>query len=372
MSEAYTVFPREARFRRERFDNILMTSAAWITKNFLPRHGVGHLSGPSGSFKTFGALDWCMRIVQGLPILDHRTDACGVVYIASEDPNGVRMRVAAWRKRNPEPHGLPFELIGLAPDLRDEEQIEDLIAELRIARDEMSNDGHRLGLVVVDTLATSMPGADENNGVDMSLVLSNLARVGREIGAFVLLVSHTGKDEARGIRGWSGLHSNADCVFMLSREEGSQTTVGRVAKLKSGADGQRFAFSLDKVSLGFDEDDDEITSCVVAYEDAPTAKAKKAKPLTTDETLVLAALEHVTDHGASVPLPSSAKGAQAWMKAVTRSDIKARALASGFADPGDSDANVRQHFSRAFRGLAAAEKVNIEGELVWLIGKVRA
>ena len=264
---------------------------------------------------------------------------------------------------------MPFELIGQAPNLRDPDQVEDLIAELRIATLEMGGKGHRLGLVVIDTLATSMAGGDENSGADMSAVLANAARIANELGLFVLIVSHTGKDEGRGIRGWSGQLGNADVVIMLSREEGADLSIGRVAKLKNGQDGERFAFGLSSVSLGFDEDGDEITSCVLAYEDAPdkAIKTRKQRPLNTGAEVLLSAICYVTDHGKTHALPAAATGSKSWMKAVTRADVRARALASGFADPDEKSDTIRKQFQRGYMDLAAAGKVNIEGELVWKI-----
>jgi RecA-family ATPase len=217
VSEAFSVFERQPRFIREPFGDICPRPAKDLVKCLLPREGYGFLAGPSGSYKTFLALDWSLRIARGDPIREHRTSQCAVIYIAAEAPNGVRKRVEAWKRQNGRAD-LPFELIGQAPNLRDRDQMDDLAAELRIARDEFAEAGHRLGMVVIDTMAASMPGGDENAGTDMSALLANISRIAGELGAFVLIVSHTGKDEARGLRGWSGQHAGADCVIMISRK----------------------------------------------------------------------------------------------------------------------------------------------------------
>jgi putative DNA primase/helicase len=258
-------FERATRFVREAFDDIAPRQSRDLAKGLLPSQGVGFLAGPSGSYKTFLALEWSLRIAQGVPILGHRTTPCAVVYIAAEAANGVRRRVAAWKRENGA-RGLPFELIGNAPDLRDREQVEDLIAELRIAAGAFAARRHRLGLVVIDTLAASMPGGDENAGSEMSAVLATLSYIATELGVLVLLVSHTGKDETRGMRGWSGQFAGADVVIMLTREPqdgGGEVRVGKVAKLKEGEDGERFAIGLKPVFLGVDDDGDAISSGVI-------------------------------------------------------------------------------------------------------------
>ena len=96
MSETLQFIPREPRFVRERFDAIASHGGEYLIKGLLPRRGVGQLSGPSGSRKSFAALDWCLRLASDAPVLGHRTHRCGVVYVASEDPDGLRKRVVAW------------------------------------------------------------------------------------------------------------------------------------------------------------------------------------------------------------------------------------------------------------------------------------
>ncbi len=367
MSEPALSFRRQPKFIREPFDEIRQRGQDEIVKGVIPAHGVGYVGGPSQSLKTFWAVDSSLRITQGADVLGRRTRACGVVYVAAEAPNGLRKRVEAWRKANGGV-GLPFELIAQAPDLRDTQQIEDLAAELRIAADEMKATGVRLGLIVIDTLAASMPGGDENGGADMSAVLSNVAWLGEQVGAFVLIVSHTGKDETRGLRGWSGQFAGADLVIMLTFEEGKPLRFGRVVKLKDGEDGQRFAIRLEKVSLGLDDDGDEITSAVIVYEDAEEGpKPRKQRSLNPGEVIVLTAVGYVTDHGETQAVPSHIPGAKPWMKAVTRADVRTRALTAGFASEGEKPDTIRQRFGRSLQGIVAAGKVRVEGALIWLL-----
>ena len=362
-------FKRQPRFVREAFDDIQPRGEEYISKGVIPAHGLGFLNGPSGSFKTFLALDWALRISSGDPVLGRRTRQVGVIYVAAEAPNGVRKRVEAWKLKHGRT-GRPFEMIGQAPVLQDLAQVGDLAAEIGLAADDMKP--IRLGLVVIDTLAASIPGADENTALDMSAVMANCHWLALQLGCFVLIVSHTGKDETRGVRGWSGQYAAADAVIMLTREEGSDLAAGRIAKLKEGEDGHRFAFRLERVAMGLDDDGDEITSAVVTYEDSPDAavKPRKQRALNPGEQLVLASVGYVTDHGTTHSIPSTVPGAKGWQRAVTRADVRARALVSGFASEGEKPNTVTQRLSRCLQGIAAIGKVRVEGELVWLIDKV--
>lgn len=352
-------------FVRENFHSIAPKGAEWLVKNLIPAHGYGFIAGPSQGGKSFLSLEWSLRLSAGLDVLGHRSKRAGVVYVASEGANGVRKRVAAWRQANPDVH-CAFEMIGQAPDLRKADDISALIAELHGAADELAGRGEVLGLVVIDTLAASMPGGNENDGADMSALLANIQRIGEETMAFVIVVSHTGKDEGRGLRGWSGQFAGADTVIMLTREEGADLRVGLVKKQKDGEDGERFAFRLERVVLGEDEDGDEVSSAVVVYDSAPSAKGRKAKSLTSPEQVVLSAIKYVTDNGDTRPVPQ-VPGALSHQLAVSRSDVRIRALASGFAVDGEPTNTTSQRLSRALQGIVAKGAVRMEGDLIWLL-----
>lgn len=364
------VFKRETKFVREPYSTITPAGSHWLVKGLLPAHGYGFLAGPSQGGKSFLALDWALRIASNQSVLEKPLGQhnVGVVYVASEGANGVRKRVAAWRDAHPQVRDCAFEMIGEAPDLRDTDDIGDLLTELRAASAELSARGQRLGLIVIDTLAASMPGGNENDGSDMSMLLAHVQRIGKDLGALVLIVSHTGKIEERGLRGWSGQFAGADVVIMLTREEGAALRVGEVKKQKDAEAGERFAFTLSQAVIGRDEDGDEITSALVTYAEAPAAgaKARKAKALSAPEQLVLSAVQYVTGEGRTYPLPA-VLGAQAWQKAVSRDDVRDRAIATGLATDDAKPGAVRMRFMRALEGLIAAKKIRQEGALLWLL-----
>ena len=357
-----TASPQGA-FHREPFDAIRASETEWLAKNRLPAQGVGFLVGPSGTLKTFLALDWAIRIGEGNPVLNGRVDQVGVIYVAAEAPGGVRKRVEAWKRVHR--HGVvPFEMIGRAPDLTDKDDVDDLGAELRLARDQFEARGLRLGLVVVDTLAAATPGADENTAKDMSPVMSHAAQLGLETGAFILIVAHTGKDEGRGLRGWSGQYAGADLVIMLSREEDSPVSVGKIAKLKEGESGFRFAFRLEQVSLGQDRDGDEITSAVVVYEDVPTGTKGVSRPLTSEQKIVLAAFNRCWDAGqtCSITRPDVA----GHVLGVSRTVLKAAMLALGYSDADENPETVRRQINRHIKALIGRGLLKGDQHAVWL------
>lgn len=368
------------RFTVEQYDELEPSSAEWLVKNLLPASGVGFLVGPSMSRKSFLALEWSLRLAGGDAILDHRAAKAGVVYVASEGASGVRKRVAAWRKHRDQADRRvrAFDLIGQAPDLTSRAEIEDLVQVIQDAAHVMTVSGRakRLGLVVIDTLAASMPGADENSGADMSAVLSNLQWLGQETDTFVLIVAHTGKDEGRGLRGWSGQFAAADVVFSITRDEESGLSQGVIKKQKDGEDGEKFAFRLEGVPLGYDADGDEIGSAVVVYEPVPDGPAARTRKPTAHSQKVMSAFARLLDEGCDHPAPN-APGVKPGTRAVTMADLKAKAFDLGLAagtDPGeDASATERTRyrdgrnkaFQRGLEGLETAKALRSENGFVW-------
>jgi hypothetical protein len=101
----------------------------------------------------------------------------------------------------------------------------------------------------------------------------------------VLIVHHAGKDVDRGARGWSGLRAAADAEISITRNE--EDRVASVTKLKDGVDGLDFAFKLNVVNIGMDEDQEPITSCVVEHTEMIPKGARKAQPKGNIEKTVL-------------------------------------------------------------------------------------
>lgn len=153
--------------------------------------------GPSGSRKSFIALDIAGRIAVNHP----------VVYIAGEGLNGYAARWEAWKHHHQVAH---TELYFYSEALQVME-VNQLIEFMTIIQQ------HRPVLVIVDTLARSAVGIEENSAREMGLFTDNIDRLRRSMNCAVLIVHHTGINGK--IRGSTALYGAADSVLAVCTED---------------------------------------------------------------------------------------------------------------------------------------------------------
>ena len=247
----------------------------------------------------------------------------------------------------------------------------DLTEVIQEAAFDFEANGTPLGLICLDTMSKSSPGADQNSSADMGAVMANLAEISSKAGAMVMVVAHTPKDEARGIAGWYGQFAGADVVIMTTRDaDDPGLRTATLAKVKNGQDGKPMAFRLDVVEVGVDDDDDPITSCVVIFEDgapAPTARQDRPKPrLTPPCTMALRAIQHVVDYGDVVVVPA-APDVSGSPKGVSLKAAQDVALKTGFSGEGEKPNTVTKRWGRTIETLVALERIQRRDDIVWLV-----
>jgi hypothetical protein len=111
----------------------------------------------------------------------------------------------------------------------------------------------------------------------MGLALKHTRAIRKATGAVIMLVAHTGKDQAKGIRGWSGLNAASDTSIEVFRPEDSDARLLKVTKQKDGRDDLSWGFKLESVLIGLDSDGEEITSLVVTEAEVPVPAPKEPK-----------------------------------------------------------------------------------------------
>lgn len=240
----------------------------WMVRGVLPEVGLAALYGPPGSGKSFLALDLCVAVAGGTEWFERRTTAVPVIYVALEGEGGLGKRAKAWTTENNTPLPDRLRFVMQPFDLRQASDVQDLCEAVEAS-------GGAGGLLVLDTLNRAAPGSDENSAADMGELLAACTEIRRRLGGVVLIIHHTGKDAGKGLRGHSSLIGALDAAIEVTRT--GDVREWSVFKARDEVDGESNAFRLRLVEMGFDNEGDAITSCVVQHVDAEAMPAKMPK-----------------------------------------------------------------------------------------------
>ncbi len=325
-----------------------LPSPPWLVKGVLPRRGVGAIYGPPSSGKTFLTLDLCAAVSGGCDWFNLRTTQVPVLYLGLEGEDGLSKRVRAYQKAKGDCQArfvtAPLD-VRIASDRRE-------LVKAAIAADCID------GLLIVDTLNRAAPGFDENAAADMGEVIAALKDLESQTGGMVIVVHHTGKDSAKGLRGHSSLLAALDVAIEVKR--GDSLRSWEIAKAKDAGDGDTFPFKLSIVELGTDTDGEPVTSCIVDSTIPQGALKPKApkQPQGANQVLALREIRRLIKsegverncgflYTAAVPLSRALEE-----------------VAKGLADV--EPKRKPERAAAAVNGLAAKRIIGSRDEIVWL------
>lgn len=351
---AEKVMARKLRFTAVLVDAVeLPPKTDDLVQDILTRAVLAVIYGESGCGKSFFASHMGWHIAAGLPWGGKSTAAGAVVYVTAEGARGFMKRMVAFRQQMKLPPGVPFYVITDAPDLGHiNGDADELI--LRI-RQQVSGP---IALVIVDTMARVMQGADENSAKDVSVLVDNTSKIIDALGASVALVHHVGKDGSRGARGSSVLRAAADLEILVEKTEAGRSAT--VTKQKDGQEGLILVFELEPVEIA---GTDGESSCVVEVETWQPATSTRPMKVSGPPLVALRALEDaITEHGQVPPastLLSRTKRAVRmpfWRDACARVQITET----------DTAEAKRKAFARAAQKLQTAGIISVFDEWVWI------
>lgn len=312
----------------------------FVIKHFLPAQSLCSIYGPSGSYKSFLAVSWACHIATGQAWAGKKVAPGAVLYVVGEGGVGVPRRIRAWEQIN----GLQADNLYLVNrpvfPVRSSEVNEVLLA----ARQVEAECGLPVSLVVIDTLARCFGGNDENDARDMGAFIEGCDTIKQKTGATVLVVHHSGKDEAKGARGSSSFRAALDAEFNVKREGEGNALILSCTKMKDAEEPERKAYDLLTAELYTDEDGEAICSLVVR--DVP----REAKEIDPD----LAGVSKLSDNHTALwqAIRSRTARGDVCTRAVIRDDLKAMGL------------DASKHFSRWLQKLVESGLVNLDGEQI--------
>ena len=268
----------------------------WRIKDMVPRKGLCVVWGPPGSGKSFFVLDMACAVARGMDKYHGKRIRPGVViYMAME--GNLQDRVDAYKKRH---HLSEGDLANLyikhgTVNFMDESAV---LAECAAIKDVIGD--AEVAMVVVDTIARSMPGGNENGSEAMGAAIGGYKIVEDYFSTCVMPLHHCGKDADRGMRGHSSLLGAIDAEIEIKRNGDDPVRVLHVGKQKDGQDHyDLFNFRLEQVVLGptsrWDEDaepDEVDSSCVLQLTEEDAQPKERNVRTTRNGTMIDKAVEN--------------------------------------------------------------------------------
>jgi len=223
---------------------------SFVIKGLIPECSLGSLYGPSGSFKSFLALDWACHVATGKNWDGHKVKQGAVLYVAGEGGFGVTQRVRAWELQHQVETLNNLARLSVPVFPAKEDQIG---VVLNYCQEIKAKTGHSVKLVILDTLARCYGGNDENSSKDMGAFILGCDTIKQLTGATVLVVHHSGKNVENGGRGSSSLPAALDVEYRVKRDgEDQQALVLTCSKMKDADQPETKAYDLTSVHIRTD------------------------------------------------------------------------------------------------------------------------
>jgi hypothetical protein len=358
----------------ESWDDIKDEPVEWLIEKVLPKRGFAALYGPPGSFKSFIALDIAAAIARGAQWMgqDSLPSQNGaVVYIAGEGHGGIGARIKACRIHHEIDAGIPIYILRHQINLRS--STEDINTLMLAVADLAETRQLKIDLIVIDTLARAFGGGNENSSEDMGAFITSCGHLQQVFEAALLVIHHSGKDQAKGLRGHSSLLGAVDTELELLRFDDQPRGILTVSKQKDGEDGVRYGFEMVEIeieepgenTLGIDE---PRKSLAVNPSDGDAIKAaEEAKKVGLNRSgkgkkqqIAVQALRDVIN----------AKGTHWKVSVGVRKCAKVDQWRDEFAQKMGSDEAGSDAFRAAWRRVRSdsgrPSDIKIEGDWVWI------
>lgn len=257
-------------------------SSDYLVKNWFARETISVIYGDSNCGKSFLALDIAGHIAAGVDWMKNRVKQGKVLYLASEGGKGFAKRIAAIKLENYILYENMADNLQLLPVQVDFHGEDDVNAVISLIQEQ------DFSLIVVDTLAMTMGAGSENDGADMGQYIKNIMLLKSKFNCHVMIIHHSGKDRGKGARGHSSLRAAVDTEIEVKAD--GLVRLATAHKQRDLENGKKVAFSLMGVQLGFDEDGDPITSCVVKPEELSSCSSHDKRRLKGKSQIALQAL----------------------------------------------------------------------------------
>jgi hypothetical protein len=349
----------------ESWDTIQDEPVEWLIEGVIPKGSFTALYGPPGSFKSFIALDIAEAIATGRTWMGKEVKQTGaVLYLAGEGFGGIGARIKACKMHHQTEDGAPIYIVRHQLNLRS--SAEDFNALMMAVVTLVEQTGMEFSLAIVDTLARAFGGGNENSSEDMGAFITAMGKVQEFLNCALMVLHHSGKDAAKGLRGHSSLLGAVDTELELLRFEEQMKGVLTISKQKDGADNERFGFEMVEVEIrpaGLALSEPVVSLAVQASDSAVNEASSGGKGNAgagRNQRLEMSCLETVVKNKGSIKfidgLQRMAVDLEDW-----RQELRSR---MGIDEAGDG--KFKTAWSRAKKRLVESKEGGIKDRLVWL------
>jgi len=310
-------------------------SRGYVIKGLLAPRDVGCIYGAPGAGKSLIAPYLGYQVALGDRAFGMRTKRGRVLYIAPEDPHGLRGRIAALRAEFDD-----------APDFQLVEGVTNLLdphsPDLKAVREAVAE--HKPDLIFLDTVAAAFPGLEENTAEHMGLVV-HFARSLTVDGAAVCLIHHDTKQQSPTPRGHSVLNGALDVALQLFPRDEDGIIRGKLSKNRNGPCDKDIAFRIALLDRGDDEDGDPIRLPYVRELTGPAPRRDKLPRRAQAALAILSELKAVS-------------------ATVTEAEWRAACVDGRRVSPAEQRDSRAAAFKRALGDLANANIVDVREGMV--------
>jgi hypothetical protein len=348
----------------EHWDSIEDEPVVWLIQDVLPALSFSALWGAPGSFKSFLALDIAEAIATGRTWMGKEVKKQGaVLYICGEGFGGVGARIKAIKIHHQTENGAPIYVVRHQLNLRS--SAEDFNALMMAVVQLVEQTGMEFTLAIVDTLARAFGGGNENDTADMMAFVVSMGKIQEFLSCALMVLHHSGKDIAKGMRGSSSLLGAVDTELELLRFEGQLKGCLSISKQKDGVQDERFGFEMVEVEIK-----PLVKSLAVQASDEAVRLMSKNKGKNNsgkgrNQSIEMMSLETVVK---AKGIPKFIEGLQ--RMAVNLTDWKAEFRSKkGITDKSNSTekSSFNKAWERAQKRLQESGEIDIRDELVWLM-----
>jgi hypothetical protein len=286
-----------------------------------------------------------------------------VLYLCGEGFGGFGARIKACQIHHKTPKGAPIYVIRHQLNLRS--SAEDFNALMIAIVQLVEKTGMEFQLMAVDTLARAFGGGNENDSDAMGSFITSMGKIQEFLNCALMVLHHSGKDLAKGLRGHSSLLGAVDTQLEILRFEDQAKGIISLTKQKDGQDGIRHGFEMVEIeisssSLGFDP---VVSLAVQASDEAANQASKRGKSNSgagKNQRLEMSCLENIVKSKGTIKFIDGQQRMVADLEA-WRLELRSR---MGVDET--SESKFKTAWSRAKKRLVESKEGGIKDKLVWL------